>query len=136
MTELLIGSTTDDVNDITVLPETDEEKAKQLPKPSGYRILCAIPDVEKAYESGILKTDETVRHDELLTTVRFVVDLGPDCYKDKDRFPSGAWCQKGDFILVRPHAGTRLVIHGREFRIINDDSVEGIVDDPRGIKRK
>jgi co-chaperonin GroES (HSP10) len=136
MTELLIGSTTDDVNDVTVLPETDEEKAKQLPKPSGYRILCAIPDVEKAYESGILKTDETVRFDELLTTVLFVVDLGPDCYKDKDRFPSGAWCKKGDFILVRPNAGTRLVIHGREFRIINDDSVEGIVDDPRGIKRK
>ena len=136
MTELLIGSTTDDVNDITVLPETDEEKAKQLPKPSGYRILCAIPDVEKAYESGILKTDETVRFDELLTTVLFVVDLGPDCYKDQSRFPSGAWCKKGDFILVRPNAGTRLVIHGREFRIINDDSVEGIVDDPRGIKRK
>jgi co-chaperonin GroES (HSP10) len=136
MTELLIGSTTDDVNDVTVLPETDEEKAKQLPKPSGYRILCAIPDVEKAYESGILKTDETVRFDELLTTVLFVVDLGPDCYKDKDRFPSGPWCKKGDFVLVRPNAGTRLVIHGREFRIINDDSVEGIVDDPRGIKRK
>lgn len=136
MTELLIGSTTDDVNDVTVLPETDEEKAKQLPKPSGYRILCAIPDVEKAYESGILKTDETVRYDELLTTVLFVVDLGPDCYKDKDRFPSGPWCKKGDFVLVRPNAGTRLVIHGREFRIINDDSVEGIVDDPRGIKRK
>ena len=136
MTELLIGSTTDDVNDITVLPETDEEKAKQLPKPSGYRILCAIPDVERAYESGILKTDETVRFDELLTTVLFVVDLGPDCYKDQSRFPSGAWCKKGDFILVRPNAGTRLVIHGREFRIINDDSVEGIVDDPRGIKRK
>lgn len=136
MTELLIGSTTDDVNDITVLPETDEEKAKQLPKPSGYRILCAIPDVEKAYESGILKTDETVRFDELLTTVLFVVDLGPDCYKDQSRFPSGPWCKKGDFILVRPNAGTRLVIHGREFRIINDDSVEGIVDDPRGIKRK
>jgi co-chaperonin GroES (HSP10) len=136
MTELLIGSTTDDVNDVTVLPETDEEKAKQLPKPSGYRILCAIPDVEKAYESGILKTDETVRFDELLTTVLFVVELGPDCYKDKDRFPSGPWCKKGEFVLVRPNAGTRLVIHGREFRIINDDSVEGIVDDPRGIKRK
>ena len=136
MTELLIGSTTDDVNDITVLPETDEEKAKQLPKPSGYRILCAIPDTEREYEGGIIKTDEAVRFDELLTTVLFVVDLGPDCYKDKDRFPSGPWCKKGDFVLVRPNAGTRLVIHGREFRIINDDSVEGIVDDPRGIKRK
>jgi len=136
MTELLIGSTTDDVNDVTVLPETDEEKAKQLPKPSGYRILCAIPDVEREYESGIVKADETVRYDELLTTVLFVVDLGPDCYQDKTRFPNGAWCKKGDFILVRPNAGTRLVIHGREFRIINDDSVEGVVDDPRGIKRK
>ena len=136
MTELLIGSTTDDVNDVTVLPETDEEKAKQLPKPSGYRILCAIPDTEREYEGGIIKTDEAVRFDELLTTVLFVVDLGTDCYKDKDRFPSGPWCKKGDFVLVRPNAGTRLVIHGREFRIINDDSVEGIVDDPRGIKRK
>jgi hypothetical protein len=66
----------------------------------------------------------------------FVVDMGPDCYKDPARFPNGAYCQKGDFVLVRPHAGTRLVIHGREFRIINDDSVEGTVDDPRGIKRK
>jgi len=69
-------------------------------------------------------------------TVLFVIDLGPDCYKDSTRFPSGPWCKKGDFILVRPNAGTRLVIHGREFRIINDDSVEGVVDDPRGIKRK
>jgi hypothetical protein len=74
--------------------------------------------------------------EELLTTVLFVVDLGPDCYNDPARFPGGAWCKKGDFILVRPNAGTRLVIHGREFRIINDDSVEAVVDDPRGIKRK
>ena len=136
MTELLIGSTTDDVNDITVLPETDEEKAKQLPKPSGYRILCGIPNIEEQYESGIIKSDLTLQHEELLTTVLFVVKMGPDCYKDAARFPSGPWCKEGDFILVRPHAGTRLKIHGREFRIINDDSVEGVVEDPRGISRK
>ena len=136
MSELLIGTNPDDVSEVTVLPESSEDKAKQLPKPSGYRILCAIPEVEREYESGLVKADETVRYDELLTTVLFVIDLGPDCYKDSDRFPSGAWCKKGDFILVRPNAGTRLVIHGREFRIINDDSVEGVVDDPRGIKRK
>jgi co-chaperonin GroES (HSP10) len=115
---------------------TEAEKAKQLPDPSGYRILCAIPEVEEAFESGILKSDETRRHDELLTTVLFVVALGPDCYKDKDRFSSGPWCKEGDFILVRPNAGTRVVIHGREFRIINDDSVEAVVQDPRGISRK
>jgi co-chaperonin GroES (HSP10) len=118
---------------------TAEEKGKQLPKPSGYRILCAIPEAEKEFEDseiGLIKADETMRNEETLTTVLFVVDMGPDCYKDSARFPNGAYCQKGDFVLVRPHAGTRLVIHGREFRIINDDSVEGTVDDPRGIKRK
>ena len=116
-----------------------EEKAKQLPKPSGYRILCAIPEAEKQFEEseiGLMKADETMRNEETLTTVLFVVELGPDCYKDTTKFPSGPWCKQGDFVLVRPYAGSRLVIHGREFRIINDDSVEGIVDDPRGIKRK
>jgi co-chaperonin GroES (HSP10) len=92
--------------------------------------------MEKEYESGILKADETVRVEETLTTVLFVVDLGPDCYTDKVRFPNGPWCKKGDFILVKPYSGSRLVIHGRDFRIINDDTVEAVVDDPRGIKRK
>ena len=129
-----IGSTPDEV--ATVMPDTNEDKAKQLPTPSGYRILCAIPEQEKEYESGIIKAELTVQNEEVLTTVLFVVKLGSDCYKDEKRFPNGAWCKEGDFILVRPHAGTRLVIHGKEFRIINDDSVEGIVEDPRGIKRK
>jgi co-chaperonin GroES (HSP10) len=119
-----------------VMAKNADEKARQLPKPQGYRILCAIPEAEKEFESGLLKADETMRVDELLTTVLFVVELGPDCYQDKSRFPNGPWCKQGDFILVRPNAGTRLVIHDREFRIINDDSVEAIVEDPRGIKRK
>jgi co-chaperonin GroES (HSP10) len=124
------------MSDQNVAIQTGDDKASQLPRPSGYRILCAIPEVEKEYESGLLKADQTLHHEEVLTTVLFVVKKGPDCYKDKERFPTGDWCQEGDFILVRPNAGTRLVIHGKEFRIINDDSVEGTVDDPRGIKRK
>lgn len=119
-----------------ILHKNAEEKARQLPKPSGYKILCAIPEQDKEYDGGIIKADETIRNEELLTTVLFVVDLGPDCYMDKVKFPTGPWCKKGDFVLVRPHAGTRLVIHDREFRIINDDSVEGVVEDPRGVRRK
>ena len=119
-----------------VLNKEAEERARQLPEPKGYRILCAIPEAEEAFESGILKSDETRRHDEILSTVLFVVKMGLDCYKDPERFPNGAWCKEGDFILVRPNAGTRLVIHDREFRLINDDSVEAVVQDPRGIKRK
>jgi co-chaperonin GroES (HSP10) len=95
-----------------------------------------VPEVEKEFDGGIVKADVTINNEETLTTVLFVVDLGPDCYKDEKRFPNGPWCKKGDFVLIRPHTGSRLVIHGREFRIINDDSVEGTVEDPRGVKRK
>jgi co-chaperonin GroES (HSP10) len=118
-----------------LLNQEAEDKARQLPKPSGYRILCAIPEVEAEYESGLLKADATINYEEKLATVLFVVDLGPDCYQDKTRFPNGPWCKQGDFVIVRPNAGTRLLIHGREFRLINDDSVESVVEDPRGIKR-
>ena len=119
-----------------ILNTQPEDKAKQLPRPSGYRILCAIPDVEKEFESGLIKADETIMLEETLTTVLFVVAMGPDCYKDTARFPTGPYCKEGDFILIRPNAGSRLVIHGKEFRVINDDSVEGVVDDPRGVRRK
>jgi co-chaperonin GroES (HSP10) len=118
-----------------LLDKSDEDKATQLPIPSGYRLLCAIPEVEETYESGLLKADATINYEEKLATVLFVVDLGPDCYADKTRFPSGPWCKKGDFVITRPNAGSRLLIHGREFRMINDDTVEAVVEDPRGIKR-
>lgn len=149
MSETIIGTNPDNQGFIitdalgnpmpTIKPKEEvpiEDRGKQLPIPSGYRILCAIPEVEKEFDSGIIKPDELVRKDELLTTVLFVVALGPDCYQDKTRFPTGPWCQQGDFVLVRPNAGTRLLIHGKEFRIINDDSVEAVVEDPRGISRK
>jgi len=118
-----------------LMDKSQEEKASQLPKPQGYRILCAIPDIEDAYESGLLKAEATINFEEKLATVLFVVALGPDCYKDPTRFPSGPWCKVGDFIIVRPNSGSRLNIHGKEFRMINDDTVEATVDDPRGIKR-
>ena len=118
-----------------LLDKAPEEKAQQLPIPSGYRILCAIPEVENEYDNGLLKADETINYEEKLATVLFVVEMGPDCYKDEKRFPNGAWCKKGDFVIVRPNAGTRLLIHGREFRMINDDVVEAVVQDPRGITR-
>lgn len=123
--------------DLSALLDKDtEEKGKQLPDPVGYHILCAIPEAEKNFDgSEILKSDDTMRVEEVLTTVLFVVKLGPECYSDKTRFPNGPWCKQGDFILVRPNSGSRLLIHGREFRLINDDVVEAVVQDPRGIKR-
>lgn len=136
-TTILIGSNPDQPQIVGAikLESTSEEKARALPEPSGYRILVAIPEQEKAFESGILKADTTMHYEEVLSTVFFVVKMGQDCYKDSTRFPNGPWCKVGDFILARPNTGTRLKIHGREFRIINDDSVEAVVEDPRGITR-
>ena len=121
---------------IQAVEETsDAEKAKQLPEPSGYHILIGIPESEEKTDGGILKARQTIEIEETATIVGFVLKIGPDCYKDKKRFPSGPWCKEGDFILMRSYSGTRISIHGKEFRIINDDTVEAVVEDPRGIKR-
>lgn len=135
MSELLIAETLEPGGPVSVLPDTPEQKAKQLPVPATYHILCALPEIEETYESGLVKAGQTMHAEEVLTPVYFVVTMGPDCYKDKARFPSGASCKKGDFIIVRPNSGTRLKIHGREFRIITDDFVEATVEDPRGVGR-
>lgn len=132
MSELLLA---DAEGDTSVLPETDAEKARQVPDPVTYHILCLVPKAEEEYESGLVKAGQTMHYEEVLSPVLFVAKMGPDAYKDPLRFPSGPSCKVGDFILVRPNTGTRLKIHGTEWRIINDDSVEAVVQDPRGIKR-
>jgi co-chaperonin GroES (HSP10) len=132
MSEIAIA--TED-GEVSTLPQTAEEKAKQLPDPTGYHILVGLPDKEEKFDSGLLKADSTMYTEQILATVFFVIKMGPDCYKDEKRFPNGPWCKEGDFILARPNTGTRLKIHGREFRLINDDVVEAVVDDPRGISR-
>ena len=118
-----------------VLNKTEEEKAKQVPDPVTYHLLCILPEANEEYEGGLIKSSQTIHFEELLSPVLFVAKMGPDAFKDEKRFPSGPSCQVGDFVLVRPNTGTRMKIHGREFRIINDDSVEAVVQDPRGIQR-
>jgi co-chaperonin GroES (HSP10) len=121
-----------------LLNKPAEDKAKQLPDPKRFHVLCVVPEAMEEYadsEVGIIKSSQAMYHEEVLTSVLFVVKLGPDAYKDETRFPSGPSCKEGDFVIVRPNSGTRLKIHGREFRIINDDSVEAVVEDPRGIGR-
>lgn len=112
-----------------------EVKASQIPQPKGWKLLCVLIDVDNTYESGLLKAEETVKIEELTSPVLFVMAVGPQAYKDPDKFPDGAWCQEGDFVLTRPYTGTRIKIHGKEFRLINDDQVEAVVQDPRGISR-
>ena len=119
-----------------VLNTPNEEKATQVPDPVTYHILCMLPKAdEEMSEAGIIKTAQMMYHEELLSPVLFVAKIGPDAFKDEKRFPSGPSCKVGDFILVRPNTGTRMKIHGTEWRLINDDSVQAVVQDPRGIQR-
>ena len=123
------------VNEVDAEDIPIEERGLQLPEPKGYKILCAIPEAEDTYKGGIAKAANVKNIEEHSTVVLFVVKVGDLAYKDEVRFPTGPWCKEGDFVLTRAYAGTRFKIHGREFRIINDDTVEGVVEDPRGYTR-
>jgi co-chaperonin GroES (HSP10) len=129
-----------EVESVTAKAETSdnkdvESKPSQLPEPSGYKILIALPEVDEKTEGGIIKAQQTKQLEEVGSIVGFVMKLGPDAYQDKEKFPNGPYCKEGDFILMRSYSGTRFSIHDREFRLINDDSVEAIIDDPRGIRK-
>ena len=127
--------------EVTEVPEepTPEEiqvqMARQLPEPRGWRLLCSLVTATDQYDSGIVKADETKKIEELTSPVLFVLKLGDLAYKDEAKFPTGAWCKEGDFVITRPYTGTRIMINGKEFRVIYDDQVEAVVEDPRGITR-
>jgi co-chaperonin GroES (HSP10) len=113
---------------------SDEEWEAQMPKPSGYRLLIALPDVEEYYQgSTLLKTTDQMHKEYIMSIMGIVIDMGADAYSDKDRFPEGPWCKEGDYVMFRMNTGTRFKVNGKEFRLMNDDSVEAVIPDPRGI---
>lgn len=114
---------------------TDTELESQLPKPVGYKLLIALPEVEDTFAGGIIKADTTKHQEQILSVVGAVLDMGEQAYSDRDRFPNGPWCNVGDFVVFRANTGTRLKVNGVEYRLMNDDSIEAVVSDPRGIAR-
>ena len=115
---------------------TDKEIDAQLPKPVGYRVLVALPQQKDTYEgSNILKTDTAKRLDHIMSIMGLVMDMGDQAYADKERFPTGAWCKQGDYVMFRANTGTRFTVNGLEYRLMNDDSIEAVIDDPAGIQR-
>ena len=115
------------------IDESEARKASQMPKPKGYKILIALPEPDEKTDGGIIKSSQTIYNEEVGSIVGFVLEMGPDAYANHGRFPTGPFCKKGDWIVMRSYSGTRFLVHGREFRLINDDSVEAVVEDPRGI---
>jgi co-chaperonin GroES (HSP10) len=119
-----------------ILELSNEELEEQLPRPVGYRLLIAMPEVEETYgDSGLIKSAQTMHHDSILSMVGVVLDMGEQAYTDKERFPTGPWCKTGDYVIFRMNTGTRFKINGIEYRLMNDDSIEAVVNNPRGISR-
>ena len=115
---------------------SDEEKAQLLPTPTGYKMLCIVPEVSKKIDGTELDLEkpwDVAHREEQTTSVLFVLRVGPDAYKDAAKFPNGPWCKAGDFVMVRTYTGTRFKMYGKEMRLINDDQIEAVVQDPRGI---
>ena len=121
---------------IEVIKLTDEELEVQLPQPVGYRVLVALPEIEETYENTkVLKTTTEMRNEHIMSIIGLVVDMGSQAYQDKDRFGDIPWCKIGDYVMFRANSGTRFKIDGKEYRLMNDDSVEAVVTDPRGVAR-
>ena len=125
-----------DLNNTEEQEITEEELENQLPTPVGYRVLIAMPEVEDTYgDSGIIKSNREVQLDTVMSTIGLVLDMGAQAYSDKDRFPTGPWCKQGDYVMFRMNTGTRFKVNGVEYRLMNDDSIEAVVSDPRGVTR-
>ena len=117
------------------IEEQEKELETQIPKPVGYRILVALPNVEETFEGGIAKANSTKYEEYVLSIIGAVIDLGEQAYADKDRFPLGPWCKQGDYVMFRANTGTRFKVGIQEYRLMNDDSIEAVVADPRAISR-
>ncbi len=115
--------------------KVEDNLQSKLPEPTGYRLLIALPEIDEKTEGGVIMPDGLVKDESTASIIGFVLKTGPDAYSDKERFPNGAWCKEGDFVIFRSYSGTRFKVAGKEFRLINDDTVEGVVDDPRGYSR-
>ena len=123
----------------TLAPEemlSQEDIEAQLPKPVGYRVLVALPQVEETFgDTGLLKSSNTISQEHIMSIIGLVLDMGEQAYSDEDRFPTGPWCKPGDYVMFRMNTGTRFKVGGVEYRLMNDDSIEAIVADPRGVTR-
>ncbi len=111
---------------------TEKPKEVKTPKPTGWRILVLPFKQKEKTKGGVILSDVTVEKSQVASTCGLVLDMGPHCY-DKDRYPEGPWCKKGDWIIFARYAGSRIKIDGGEIRLLNDDEVLATVDSPEDI---
>ena len=113
--------------------EKQKKEIEKVPTPVGWRMVLFPLKLDSKTKSGLYLTDDTVEQSQVSTNICKVLKVGPEAYKDKQKFPSGPWCKEGDWVLITRYAGSRIRIEDGELRIINDDEIIATVNDPRDI---
>mgnify|MGYP003135946981 CR=1 FL=1 len=106
---------------------------QKLPKPSGWRLLVMPFKLKEKSKGGVILTDKIVEESQWSTNVGLVMDMGDLCYKDQEKFPTGPWCKKKDWVLFGRYAGARIKIDGGELRLLNDDEIMAVIEDPEDV---
>jgi len=115
--------------------EEAAKKADQLPTPVGPYVLVAIPEIQEKTAGGIYRPDDLKTREGTATIFGLVVTMGPDAYQDESRFPNGPRCEPGSWVMFRSYSGTRFKYDGAEYRLMFDDSIEAVVNDPAKFER-
>ena len=114
-------------------PENIKPVIDELPTPSGWRILVLPFTPKEKTSGGIIIAQESLDRLRIATNCGYVLKIGPLAYYDKEKYPTGAWCKEGDWVIFARYAGSRLPIEGGEVRILNDDEVLGTIPDPESV---
>ena len=116
---------------VGVKPSKSEEP--KLPKPTGWRLLVLPFKMKETTKGGIVLAETTLERQQVASQVGLVMAMGPQCYKDKERYPDGPWCKVKDWVMFARYAGSRIKIDGGEMRLLNDDEVLATIDSPEDI---
>ena len=116
---------------VGVKPSKTEEP--KLPRPTGWRLLVLPFKMKEKTKGGVILAEDTLERQQVASQVGLVMAMGPQCYKDKERYPEGPWCKEKDWIMFARYAGSRIKIEGGEMRLLNDDEVLATIDSPEDI---
>jgi chaperonin GroES len=119
-------------NKLVGVKPTEKEEPK-LPKPTGWRLLVLPFKMKETTKGGLVLAETTLERQQVASQVGLVMAMGPQCYKDKERYPEGPWCKEKDWIMFARYAGSRIKIDGGEMRLLNDDEVLATIDSPEDI---
>ena len=120
-------------NDLVGVKKSEKKQEEKIPQPTGWRIMVLPYKMKEKTKGGIVLAETTLEKQQVASQVGLVMAMGPDCYKDKERYPEGPWCKEKDWVMFARYAGSRIKIDGGEIRLLNDDEVLATIDSPQDI---